>query len=260
MSPHPMNPESPTSEGPVGSPSSDSESVLDGDGAMFPESGQELTAQTLRDVQFRQSWKGYDTVEVDDFLDVVAAGVAELRERLAKAQSAAQRNAQAMQHVAHARTESDESVRRTLVLAQRAADLVVSEAKSVADRIVADAHSEAAAITNASRSVADQTELQARSRAEQIEQHARARADQLVSEASAAAERHVAVRAAELQASLEQLVAEQGRKQLELEQLRAQVDGFRAQLRAELEAQMRRLDTVPEPPTALELQLRADGD
>ena len=200
----------------------------------------QLTVSTLRDVQFRQSWKGYDTVEVDDFLDSVANGVAVLHQQLALALErvdlGAQVAVQTVQTPVPTRSESDESVRRTLVLAQRAADLVVSEAKSVADRIVADAHSEAAAITGASRAVADQAE-----------QQARLKADQIMSEASAMAERHTATRAAELQFSLENLVEEQGRKRFELEQLRSQVDAYRAQLRAELEAQMRRLDVLPEP-------------
>lgn len=192
-------------------------------------------------MQFRQSWKGYDTVEVDDFLDTVANGVALLNERLAVAQERAVLGMQAAaQTPAPTRSESDESVRRTLVLAQRAADLVVSEAKSVADRIVADAHSEGAAITGASRAVAEQAEQQARQKAEQI-----------LSEASAMAERQTATRAAELHSTLENLVEEQGRKRFELEQLRSQVDAYRAQLRSELEAQMRRLEVVSEPPHPL---------
>ena len=198
-----------------------------------------LTVATLRDVQFRQSWKGYDTVEVDDFLDAVATGVAVLHERLSLAQ---QRNevsavAQTVLPVAAVRSESDESIRRTLVLAQRAADLVVSEAKSVADRIVADAHGEAAAITAASRAVAEQTEQQARGRAEQI-----------LSEATAMAERQTATRAAELHRSLDELIEEQGRRRFEVDQLRLQVETYRSQLRADLEAQMKRLESIPEPP------------
>jgi DivIVA domain-containing protein len=199
----------------------------------------QLTVAAVRDVQFRQSWKGYDTVEVDDFLDAVATGVAVLHERLLLAQ---QRNevvgaAQTVSPVASVRSESDESIRRTLVLAQRAADLVVSEAKSVADRIVADAHGEAAAITTASRAVAEQTEQQARVRAEQI-----------LTEATAMAERQTATRAAELHRSLDDLIEEQGRRRFEVEQLRLQVETYRGQLRAELEAQMRRLESIPEPP------------
>ncbi len=210
-----------------------------------PRSAADLTVSILRDVQFRQSWKGYDTVEVDDFLDSIAERVGLLHERLTVAQERAALGSPAAESV---RPESDESVRRTLVLAQRAADLVVSEAKSVADRIVADAHSEASAITGASRAVADQTELQARSRAEQI-----------LSEASAMAERQTATRAAELQASLEHLVEEQGRKRFELEQLRSQVETYRAQLRSELEAQMRRLEAVPEPPQLVDLMAGESG-
>jgi cell division initiation protein len=213
----------------------------------------ELTTETLRDVQFRQAWKGYDTEEVDDFLDVVSTGVAELHERLValseRASKAESRVPVATSTGRSDSPESAESVRRTLVLAQRAADLVVTEAKSVADRIVADAHNEAAKIVGSAQGTTDQ-----------IEQAAHQRAAQILSESEAAAERITATKAAELQGSLAGLAEEQGRRRFELDQLRQQVDGYRAQLRSDLEAQMRRLETLPEPPHPLLSSDGASGD
>jgi cell division initiation protein len=206
----------------------------------------ELTIEALREVQFRQAWKGYDTAEVDDFLDAIAEGLAQLTERLSAAEQNIQNGQGSIRQAAPVAPirldtpESAESVRRTLVLAQRAADLVVTEAKSVADRIIADAHSEA------SRVVAS-----AQGSKEQIEREAHMKAAQVLSESEASAERITATRAAELQGSLSTLVEEQGRRRYELEQLRQQVDAYRAQLRSDLEAQMRRLESLPEPPNPL---------
>jgi cell division initiation protein len=208
----------------------------------------ELTSEVLRDVQFRQTWKGYDTAEVDDFLDSITSGVGLLNERLKAAIDRAEKaEARSTSGAPVVRSESDESVRRTLVLAQRAADLVVSEAKSVSDRIVADAHDQAAQIVAAARTTG-----------ERIEQDAQQRASQVLSESEAAAERITATKAAELQGSLSGLVEEQGRRRFELDQLRQQVEGYRAQLRSELEAQMKRLENISvSPPPLVDLGMDA---
>jgi cell division septum initiation protein DivIVA len=142
------------------------------------------------------------------------------------------------------RSEPDESVRRTLVLAQRAADLVVSEAKSVADRIVSDARQQAARLMAV-----------AQSDAERIEHDATVRAEQTVRESEAVAERMTAQRAAELQSELSSLVEEQGRRRYELDQLRQHVEATRAQLRGELEAQMRRLESLSPAPAPMVSEL-----
>lgn len=97
----------------------------------------ELTVEVLREAEFREGWRGYNPVDVDEFIDRVSVGVQELHDRIHALTVRAER--------AESRLggENDETVKRTLVLAQRAADLVVSEAKSVAERIVQDAHREA---------------------------------------------------------------------------------------------------------------------
>jgi cell division septum initiation protein DivIVA len=157
--------------------------------------------------------------------------------------AAAQRQAQSADEralslgAATGRSESDESIRRTLVLAQRAADLVVSEAKSVADKIVADAREQAARLMTTTQQDAERARLDAESAAAQI-----------IRESEATAERLTATRAAELQHELSGLVEEQGRRRFELDQLRQHVDATRAQLRADLQAQMQRLDTMSAPP------------
>jgi DivIVA domain-containing protein len=207
-----------------------------------------LTVETLQAVQFRQSWKGYDTVEVDDFLDEVIAGVDALQQRVVALEQE-RHNVQSVAPVTAYRSESDESVRRTLVLAQRAADLVVSEAKSVADRIVSDARQQAARLMAV-----------AQSDAERIGHDATMRAEQAVRESEAIAERMTAQRAAELQSELSSLVEEQGRRRYELDQLRQHVEATRAQLRGELEAQMRRLESLSPAPAPMVADLLAPSE
>jgi DivIVA domain-containing protein len=196
----------------------------------------DITAATVRDAQFRQAWKGYDTAEVDEFLDDVAAGLAALQERatdLAIRLETMEDRALRSEARPALRSEPDESVRRTLVLAQRAADLVVSEAKAVGDRIVSDARDQAAKLV-----------LAASAEAEHVHIEATAKAEHVVSDAEAAAARITAVRAAELQTSLNGLVEEQARRKSELEQIGGAIERAKAQFRGLLTAQLEQLDTA----------------
>jgi DivIVA domain-containing protein len=117
----------------------------------------ELTPQTLHAVEFREARRGgYNTRDVDDFIERVAAGVGHLNERLrdamARADAADARLAEAHREVEEARrrppapeaSETDETLRRTLVLAQRTADATIKEAKEEANRVLSEARAEAA--------------------------------------------------------------------------------------------------------------------
>ncbi|MGH9216366.1 MAG: DivIVA domain-containing protein, partial [Acidimicrobiales bacterium] len=123
----------------------------------------ELTPQTLHAVEFREARRGgYNTRDVDDFLERVAAGVGQLHERLrdtgARAEAAesrlldAQRQIEDVQRrgpsMAPAATaaginDTDDTLRRTLVLAQRTADATIKEAKQEANRLIDEARAEA---------------------------------------------------------------------------------------------------------------------
>jgi DivIVA domain-containing protein len=121
----------------------------------------ELTPQALQAVEFREARKGgYNTRDVDDFIERVAAGVGQLNERAreahARAEAAEARAVDAQRELDEARrrpmspeaTETDETLRRTLVLAQRTADATIKEAKEEANRVLSEAR-EAAARTRA---------------------------------------------------------------------------------------------------------------
>jgi DivIVA domain-containing protein len=121
----------------------------------------ELTPQTLHAVEFREARRGgYNTRDVDDFIERIAASVGHLNDRArdahARADAAEARLADLQHEVDELRrrppavaaapevSETDETLRRTLVLAQRTADATIKEAKEEANRVLSEAREEAA--------------------------------------------------------------------------------------------------------------------
>jgi DivIVA domain-containing protein len=102
----------------------------------------ELTPKTLREVEFREKRHGYHHEDVDRFLEEVAAGLEVQQDRLRQAVERAQR-AEALAAEAGG---NDEAIRKTLVLAQRTADLAVQEAREQAARILAGAEQQAQSV------------------------------------------------------------------------------------------------------------------
>src|SRR5439155_9075718 len=102
----------------------------------------DLSPQSLREVTFREKLRGYATDDVDDFVEQVAAGLEILQERLHQTMARALRAEQRAAEVG----EGDEAMRRTLVLAQRTADLAIQEAREQAARIVEEAEQQGRAI------------------------------------------------------------------------------------------------------------------
>ena len=100
----------------------------------------DVSAKMLHDVEFRERFRGYDPDEVDDFLERVAKAVEQLQTRLREATD----RADAAEVKAAQGSDIDESLRRTLVLAQRTADQVVAEADESARVKLQKAEDEAA--------------------------------------------------------------------------------------------------------------------
>jgi cell division initiation protein len=99
----------------------------------------DVSPKTLREVEFREKMRGYHPEDVDHFLEEVAAGLEVLQDRLRQAVERAQRA-----EAAAAEAEgSDETLRKTLILAQRTADMAVQEAREQAARILAGAEQQA---------------------------------------------------------------------------------------------------------------------
>ena len=99
----------------------------------------EVSPKTLREVEFREKMRGYHPEDVDHFLEQVAAGIEVLQDRLRQAVDRAQRAEAAASESGGA----DETLRKTLILAQRTADMAVQEAREQASRILGSAEQQA---------------------------------------------------------------------------------------------------------------------
>jgi DivIVA domain-containing protein len=102
----------------------------------------DVSPETIRQVEFRERLRGYHQEDVDEFLERMAAGLEILQERL---REVTERAVRAERQVRDA-SEGEDSLRRTLVLAQRTADLAVQEAHEQAARIVESATAQGQAI------------------------------------------------------------------------------------------------------------------
>jgi DivIVA domain-containing protein len=139
----------------------------------------DVTPQLLHDVEFREAKRGgYNTQDVDEFLERLAVGlerqdaaVREARQRIEAAEARvaeAERRAALAEQRASETSDSDETLKRTLVLAQRTADAAIREAEEEAARTLSSAQDQAA------RLLADAHESSARARAEAEDEARRA--------------------------------------------------------------------------------------
>ena len=115
----------------------------------------DVSPKTLREVEFREKLRGYHPEDVDQFLEQVAVGLEGMQDRLRQAVERAQRAESAAASAPSApsappapssdTSASEETLRKTLVLAQRTADLAVQEAREQAARILSAAEQQAQA-------------------------------------------------------------------------------------------------------------------
>ncbi len=122
----------------------------------------EISARVLREVEFNSSLRGSNTDEVDEFLEQVADAVDRLHE---EAKSATER-AETAERGSRDRSglDDDESIRRTLVLAQRTADLAIREAQEEAAQLLDNARSEAETLVGDARDSASRLTSEAERR------------------------------------------------------------------------------------------------
>lgn len=105
--------------------------------------GDELSPVYLREgVEFSVKLRGYDLEQVDDFLDRMADGIESLQQQLRQTTERAVRAEQ----VAADNAETEQALRRTLVVAQRTADEVIAEAEADAERRRGEAEATARSI------------------------------------------------------------------------------------------------------------------
>jgi cell division initiation protein len=133
----------------------------------------DLTSRVLHEVEFREAKKGgYHTQDVDEFLERLAVAVdrqeaqlREARQRVAVAESRAADAERRLEEVDRrgGATDADETLKRTLVLAQRTADAAIREAEEQSARMIATAEEEAHRLVaeaheNSARAYADAEE------------------------------------------------------------------------------------------------------
>jgi cell division initiation protein len=142
----------------------------------------DVTPQLLHDVEFREAKRGgYNTQDVDEFLERLAVGLdrqdaalKEARQRLevaeARATDAERRASQFSESSA-----SEETIKRTLVLAQRTADAAIREAEEEAARTLSSARAEAERLLTEAQQSSARAHAEAESEARAAHEEAQAR-------------------------------------------------------------------------------------
>jgi len=147
-------------------------------------SGQTSSLDSLRTVEFRQTLRGYHIDDVDEYLERVAVDAEALQEQMRQAgerlKQAAERIAQLEGMLQEAQQQppaaaaaastasgiSDDTLQRTLLLAQKFVDQTQAEAESQARILVAEAEDRA-------RKVLGEAEMRAKAVTEDTERHLR---------------------------------------------------------------------------------------
>jgi cell division initiation protein len=146
----------------------------------------DLTPQLLHDIEFREAKRGgYNTQDVDEFLERLAVGlerqdaaVQEARQRIEAAEARAaeaERRAALAEQTSSETSASDETLKRTLVLAQRTADAAIREAEEQAAHTLASAQAEADRLLTDAHQASALAQAEAETEARQAHEQARVR-------------------------------------------------------------------------------------
>ena len=193
----------------------------------------------LKDVRFELNLRGYDCDAVDAFLAKVRSELAELESDREAEQS---RIANLEEQVSSGESDTEGTLRRTLILAQRLADETVADARQVATEMTASAEADAVATREAAQSEADERLASANHDAEQIARDAQSgldeansTAERITAEAAAAAEQTRSVAAEESERLLESAEASGAERVATLESVaRVEVAAMREPIRDEV--------------------------
>ncbi|MCU0272615.1 MAG: DivIVA domain-containing protein [Acidimicrobiales bacterium] len=201
----------------------------------------DVTPQLLREVEFREKFRGYDPDQVDELLERAGQQIAQLQGRLREALERAEQAEARAATGGGGYSETEETLRRTLVLAQKTADAVVAEANEVAAKTRSEADGHARRVT------ADADAYALRIRAEVDEERttalaeARVEARRMVAEATAQSDAIRAEAAAEARRVIESTRLPLREEIRELEQVRDQLQDDIAMLSGHVEQQRERL-------------------
>ena len=110
-----------------------------------------VTAKEIREVRFSRGMRGYDTTEVDAFLDQCTAAV----ETLTAEKEESTRKMQVLAETIMDYRKQEDSIRSAVLNAQRMSDQVVADARREAEQTVADAKAQAEQILAEAKAQAD---------------------------------------------------------------------------------------------------------
>ena len=110
-----------------------------------------VTAKEIREVRFSRGMRGYDTTEVDAFLDQCTAAV----ETLTAEKEESTRKMQVLAETIMDYRKQEDSIRSAVLNAQRMSDQVVADARREAEQTIADAKAQAEQILAEAKAQAD---------------------------------------------------------------------------------------------------------
>jgi DivIVA domain-containing protein len=167
----------------------------------------DITPQELRRSEVKEAFRGYHREEVDTLLERAAATIEQLTERLQRPRAVA---------VSPVSRDDAETIQRTLILAQRAADNAVAEAEEKARVLVEESESQA------QRLVSDAEADARRIHGEEMRQH---------------------------EAEIAALLARRDRLQADANALETYANDYRGRVRAAIESDLAKLGVMIEPPS-----------
>lgn len=107
----------------------------------------DLTPELVRSVDLKEGWRGYNRDQVDDFLDRVAATMEALNQEIVRLhEEISQREAKIAIN-----SDNEETLKKALLIAQRAADETLASAQARAKAQLAEAEDQALEIIDAER-------------------------------------------------------------------------------------------------------------
>lgn len=177
----------------------------------------ELTPQAVSEAEFREAKRGgYNIRDVDEFLDRVSIGVGQMQEHIReayqRAEAAENRVVDLQRQLEEAQrrgpdgpaSDTEDTLRRTLVLAQRTADATIKEAKEEAERLLTEARDEASSARAAAEAEIREGMASARQEAEaEVQQLVAAR--QELAEEITSLERYLEVQREQVRTSVQEL-------------------------------------------------------
>jgi DivIVA domain-containing protein len=182
----------------------------------------DVTPQELRGSEIKEAFRGYHRDEVDDLLERAAVTIENFTRQL---QEAPPPRSPAEAPLAQVSRNDAETIQRTLLLAQRAADDAIAEAQE---------------------------------RARQILDESEAKAQTLVGEAEVTARRIHEGERRRLEAEIAELIARRARLQTDADALEAYAGGYRDRVRAAIESDLANLGSAIDAPSARPVMSEAD--